>query len=97
MPYVYIKITKNSKRQAYYHIVDSYRHNGKVKHRILMSIDKFDDKRILINGVKRVKFDISDTYKNEEKENFGKGRYKKECGESYEGTEHEGSTKDFKD
>jgi len=35
---MYIKITKNPKGQAYYHLVESYRHNGKVKQRTLMSI-----------------------------------------------------------
>jgi len=43
---MYIKITKNAKGQAYYHLVESYRHNGKVKQRTLMSLGKVDDNRI---------------------------------------------------
>jgi hypothetical protein len=43
---MYIKITKNTKGQSYYHLVESYRHNGKIKQRILMSLGKVDDNRI---------------------------------------------------
>ena len=43
---MYIKITKNAKGQPYYHLVESYRHNGKVKQRTLMSLGKVDDNRI---------------------------------------------------
>lgn len=43
---MYIKTTKNAKGQAYYHLVESYRHNGKVKQRTLMSLGKVDDNRI---------------------------------------------------
>jgi hypothetical protein len=93
---MFIKITKNAKGQAYYHLVEAYRHNGKVTQRTLMSLGKVDDNRIPINDVKRVTFGISDTYKNEEKENFGKDRYKRECTESYEGIEYEDTTQDFK-
>jgi len=35
---MYIKITKNTKGDAYYHLVESYRHNSKIKQRTLMSI-----------------------------------------------------------
>jgi hypothetical protein len=59
---MYIKITKNTKGQAYYHLVESYRHNGKVKQRTLMSIGQVDDNCIQINDVKGVKFRISNTY-----------------------------------
>ena len=48
---MYIKITKNAKGQAYYHLVESYRHNDKVKQRTLMSLGKVDDNRIQINDV----------------------------------------------
>jgi hypothetical protein len=41
---MYIKITKNAKGQDYYHLVESYRHNGKVKQHTLMSLGKVDDK-----------------------------------------------------
>jgi hypothetical protein len=50
---------------------------------------------IPINDVKGVKFGISDTCKDWEKENLGKDRYKRECVESYEGTEYEDTTQDF--
>jgi len=61
-----------------------------------MSFSKADDKCTHINDLKGVKFGISDTCKNWEKENLGKDRYKRECVESYEGTEYEDTTKDFK-
>jgi hypothetical protein len=83
---MYIKITKNAKGQTYYHLVESYRHNGKVKQRTLMFLGKVDDNRIPINDIKRVTFGISDTCKNGEKENLG-NRYKRECGEGNEGIE----------
>ena len=94
---MYIKITKNAKGQAYYHLVESYRHNGKVKQRTLMSLGKADDNCIPINDIKRVTLGISDTCKDWEKENLGKDRYKRECVESYEGTEYEDTAKNFKD
>jgi hypothetical protein len=75
---MYIKITKNTKGQAYYHLVESYRHNGKAKQRTLMSFGKVDDNRIQINEVKGLKFVISDNCKNWEKANLGKDRYKRE-------------------
>jgi hypothetical protein len=43
---MYIKCTKNAKGQAYFHLVESYRHNGKDKQRTLMSFGKVDDNRI---------------------------------------------------
>ena len=93
---MYIRITKNAKGQAYYHPVESYSHKGKVKQRTLMSFGKADDKCTHINDLKGVKFGISDTCKNQEKENLGKDSYKRECVESYEGTEYEDTTKDLK-
>jgi len=48
---MYIKITKNVKRQAYYYFVESYRHNGKVKQRSLMSLGKADDNCIQIKDL----------------------------------------------
>ena len=91
---IYLRITKNAKEQAYYHLVESYRHKGKVKQRTLMSFDKENDNRIQINDIKEVMFGTSDTCKNWEKENLGKDSYKRECVESYEGTEYEDTTKD---
>jgi len=93
---MYIKITKNANGQAYYHLVEPYCYNGKVKQLTLMSLSKGDDNCIPINDIKRVTFGISDTCKNGERENLGKNRYKRECGESYEGTEYEDTTQDFK-
>ena len=61
-----------------------------------MSLGKADDNCIPINDVKGIKFGISDTCKNWEKENLGKDRYNRECVESYEGTEYEDITQDFK-
>ncbi len=43
-----------------------------------MSPGKAHDNCIPINDVKGVKFSISDTYKNWEKESLGKDRYRKE-------------------
>jgi hypothetical protein len=37
---MFIKITKNKKGQAYYHLVESYRNQGKVKQRTLLSLGK---------------------------------------------------------
>ncbi len=93
---MYIKITKITKGQAYYHLLESYRHNGKVKQRKLMSFGKADNNCIPINDVKRVKLGISDTCKNGEKENLGKDRYRGECTESYGDTEYKDFTQDLK-
>lgn len=43
---MYIRKTKNSKGQSYYHLVESYRMKGKVKQRILMSLGRIEDNRI---------------------------------------------------
>src|SRR3972149_4717380 len=43
---MYIRQTKNQKGQSYYHLVESYRANGKVKQRTLMSLGKVEDNRI---------------------------------------------------
>lgn len=72
---MFIKTTKNSKGAAYYHLVESYRLDGKVKQRTLMSlgrvedgnldklaeaISKHSDKLSVFNLAKDV--DIKDTY-----------------------------------
>jgi hypothetical protein len=64
---MYIKITKNAKEQAYYHLVESYRHNGKVKQRTLMSPGKADDNCIQINDLKGVTFGITIPVRNGKK------------------------------
>ena len=43
---MYIRKTKNAQGQSYYHLVESYRDNGKVKQRILMSLGRVEDNRI---------------------------------------------------
>ena len=43
---VFIKTTKNSAGQTYYHLVESYRSNGKVKHRTLLSLGKAGEDRL---------------------------------------------------
>ena len=40
---MFIKTTKNSKGTAYYHLVESYRCDGKVKQRTLMSLGRVED------------------------------------------------------
>jgi hypothetical protein len=64
---MYIKITKNTKGQAYYHLVESYRHNGKVKQRTLMSHGKADDNCIQINDLKEATFGITIPVRNGKK------------------------------
>lgn len=43
---MYIRKTKNAQGQSYYHLVESYRANGKVRQRILMSLGRVEDNRI---------------------------------------------------
>jgi transposase len=43
---MYIRVTKNTKGQAYYHLVESYRENGKVKQKVLLSLGKVEDNRL---------------------------------------------------
>jgi len=43
---MFIKTTKNSKGTAYYHLVESYRQEGKVKQRTLMSLGRVDDGKL---------------------------------------------------
>ena len=52
---MYIQTTKNSKGQGYYHLVESYRENGKVKKRMLMSLGKAGEDKIesLVQAVSR--------------------------------------------
>ena len=54
---MYIRTTTNSKGQSYYHLVESYRENGKVKQKVLLSLgrvgeDKLDD---LISAISKHK------------------------------------------
>ncbi|MBI4243813.1 MAG: IS1634 family transposase [Planctomycetes bacterium] len=43
---MFIKVTKNSSGQSYYHLVESYRDKGKVKHRTLLSLGKSGEDRL---------------------------------------------------
>lgn len=72
---MYIRTTKNQKGQSYFHLVESYREDGKVKQRTLMSLGRVEDNRLeelaaaiskhletisIFNLSKEI--DISDTY-----------------------------------
>ncbi len=72
---MFIRITTNRKGQGYYHLVESYRDQGKVKQRILLSLgkvgeDRFDDLIAAIGRHKDVltaldaakSLEIEDTY-----------------------------------
>jgi len=43
---MFIKATTNSAGQTYYHLVESYRQNGKVRHRTLLSLGKAGEDRM---------------------------------------------------
>jgi transposase len=43
---MYIRTTKNKKGDAYYHLVESFRHEGKVKQRTLLSLDRVEDNKL---------------------------------------------------
>ena len=43
---MYIRITTNQQGQAYYHLVESYRENGKVRQRKLLSLGKVGEDRL---------------------------------------------------
>jgi transposase len=43
---MYIRITKNKKGDTYYHLVESFRQDGKVKQRILLSLGRVDDNKL---------------------------------------------------
>lgn len=72
---MFIKITTNQKGQSYYHLVESYRDQGKVRQRVLLSLGKVGEDRLdeLISAIGRHKdvltvvdaaksLDIEDTY-----------------------------------
>ena len=72
---MFIRITTNSKGQGYYHLVESYRDQGKVRQRILLSLGKVGEDRLddLISAISRHKdvltaldaaksLEIEDTY-----------------------------------
>ena len=43
---MHIQVTKNSKGQRYYHLVESYWENGKSKKRMLMSLGKAGEDKL---------------------------------------------------
>lgn len=43
---MYIRITKNQKGDAYYHLVESFRQDGKVKQRTLLSLGRVEDNKL---------------------------------------------------
>jgi hypothetical protein len=43
---MFIKITKNSKGVGYYHLVESFRDNGKVKQRTLLSLGRVEEGKL---------------------------------------------------
>jgi transposase len=43
---MYIRTTKNKKGDAYYHLVESFRHEGKVKQRTLLSLGRIEDNKL---------------------------------------------------
>ena len=72
---MFIKATTNSVGQTYYHLVESYRQNGKVKHRTLLSLGKAGEDRMdeLLAAISKHKevlsilemaksIDVKDTY-----------------------------------
>ena len=54
---MYIKITTNQNGQSYYHLVESYRDQGKVRQRTLLSLGKVGEDRLddLIAAIARHK------------------------------------------
>jgi len=72
---MFIKATTNSAGQTYYHLVESYRQNGKVRHRTLLSLGKAGEDRMdeLLAAISKHKevlsmlelaksIDVKDTY-----------------------------------
>jgi transposase len=43
---MYIRVTKNSRGNAYYHLVESFRHEGKVRQRVLLSLGRVDEGKL---------------------------------------------------
>ncbi len=43
---MFIKITKNSKGVGYYHLVESFRKDGKVKQRALLSLGRVEEGKL---------------------------------------------------
>lgn len=43
---MYIRITKNSRGASYYHLVESFRHEGKVRQRVLLSLGRVEEGKL---------------------------------------------------
>jgi transposase len=43
---MYIRVTKNQRGDAYYHLVESYRQDGKVKQRVLLSLGRIEENKL---------------------------------------------------
>jgi len=43
---MYVRITKNSRGASYYHLVESFRENGKVKQRVLLSLGRIEENKL---------------------------------------------------
>ena len=43
---MYIRTTKNKRGDAYYHLVESFRQDGKVKQRTLLSLGRVEDNKL---------------------------------------------------
>jgi hypothetical protein len=43
---MYIRITRNQRGHAYYHLVESYREAGKVKQRVLLSLGRVEENKL---------------------------------------------------
>lgn len=43
---MYIRVTKNSRGDAYYHLVESFRHDGKVRQRVLLSLGRVEEGKL---------------------------------------------------
>lgn len=58
---MFIKVTTNRKGQSYYHLVESYRDQGKVKQRTLLSLGKVGEDRLdeLVSAISRHKSVLS--------------------------------------
>jgi len=43
---MFIRITKNKKGDAYYHLVESFREQGKVRQRLLLALGRVEDGKL---------------------------------------------------
>jgi transposase len=43
---MYIRITKNARGDSYYHLVESFRENGKVRQRVLLSLGRIEENKL---------------------------------------------------